>query len=345
MGVTAATVPLNFQYAARIAAFRQTQVRARVGGILQKRDFVEGSEVKAGDPLFTIDPAMYEAALAQATAQLKQAEAQLSQARREEKRALSLFSQNVTSERARDDAISARELAEAAVAAAQAQIVTATLNLRYTKVVAPIGGFTSLENLPEGSLVNQSDLLASITQLDPVYVNFSFSDAQAAELRRLSRSEATGGQERKLSVRVSFGDGSAYDHEGLVDFTSSTIDPQTGTLQARAVIDNPDHRLIPGQFVRATISGISVDNAIVVPEIALIQNQNGQSVYTIDDNGNARANPVTLGHKVGDGWVVLSGLNAGDRVITEGVIRVRPGAPVNVIEQSAQAKTAPVPTP
>ncbi|NLR99306.1 efflux RND transporter periplasmic adaptor subunit [Rhizobium sp. P38BS-XIX] len=325
------TVALSYEYAARISAFRQVDVRARVGGILLKRNFVEGAEVKAGDVLFLIDPATYKAALAQAQAQLQQSQAQLTQTQREEKRNVTLFQQNAATQKARDDAISARELAEAAVAAAQAQVQTAQLNLDYTQVTAPVGGITSLEQVSEGSLIGttgDSGLLTSITQLDPVYVNFSFSDAEAAEVRRLIDMKKAKGEAPNLGVKISFGDGSSYDHDGVVDFTSSTIDVSTGTLQARAVVDNPDRRLLPGQFVRAKVTGVSLDNAITIPEVALMQSPQGQFVYTIDQDGKAHVNPVTLGQKIGSSWLVLSGLKAGDKLITEGIIKVRPGAPV-----------------
>lgn len=331
-------VPLTYEYAARISAFRQVQVRARVSGILLKRNFAEGAEVKAGDVLFRIDPAPYEAALASAKAQLQQAQAQLDQAMREEKRATELFNQRVGSEKSRDDAISTRELAEASLAAAQAGVQTADLNLGYTEVDAPIDGLTSLEQVAEGSYVGpqgETSLLTSITQLDPVYVNFSFSDTEAAEIRRLLATRDVRLGEAKLKVSLSFGDGSQYDHEGVVDFASNSLDTETGTLQARATIDNPDRRLLPGQFVRATITGISLDDALLVPDIALMQSPQGQFVYTIGADGKARVNPVTLGQKVGDAWIVSNGLNAGDKVITEGVIRVRPGAPVNPTETAA----------
>jgi membrane fusion protein (multidrug efflux system) len=332
------TVALSYEYAARISAFRQVDVRARVGGILLKRNFVEGAEVKAGDVLFLIDPATYKAALAQAQAQLQQSQAQLTQTQREEKRNVTLFQQNAATQKARDDAVSARELAEAAVAAAQAQLQTAQLNLDYTQVTAPVGGITSLEQVSEGSLIGttgDSGLLTSITQLDPVYVNFSFSDAEAAEVRRLIDMKKAKGEAPNLGVKISFGDGSAYDHDGVVDFTSSTIDVSTGTLQARAVVDNPDRRLLPGQFVRARVTGVSLDNAITIPEVALMQSPQGQFVYTIDQDGKAHINPVTLGQKIGSNWLVLSGLKAGDKLITEGIIKVRPGAPVQATADAA----------
>lgn len=337
------TVPLSYQYAARITAFRQVDVRARVGGILLKRNFVEGAEVKAGDVLFMLDPATYQADVAKSKALLQQAEAQLSQTQREEKRTGSLFDQKVGSEKARDDAISARELAEALVASARAALQTAQLNLDYTSVTAPVDGITSLEHVSEGSLIGTSGdtgLLTSITQLDPVYVNFSFSDIEAAEVRRLVDLKKAKGEAPKLGVKISFGDGTTYNQDGVVDFTSSTIDVSTGTLQARAVVANPDRRLLPGQFVRATVTGVSLDNAIVIPEVALMQSPQGQFVYTVDKDGKAHVNPLTLGQKVGDQWLVLSGLGAGDKLITEGIMKVRPGSPVQATPAGEVNKVA-----
>lgn len=337
------TVPLSYQYAARITAFRQVDVRARVGGILLKRNFIEGAEVKAGDVLFMLDPATYQADVAKSKALLQQAEAQLSQTQREEKRTGSLFDQKVGSEKARDDAISARELAEALVASARAALQTAQLNLDYTSVTAPVDGITSLEHVSEGSLIGTSGdtgLLTSITQLDPVYVNFSFSDIEAAEVRRLVDLKKAKGEAPKLGVKISFGDGTTYNQDGVVDFTSSTIDVSTGTLQARAVVANPDRRLLPGQFVRATVTGVSLDNAIVIPEVALMQSPQGQFVYTVDKDGKAHVNPLTLGQKVGDQWLVLSGLGAGDKLITEGIMKVRPGSPVQATPAGEVNKVA-----
>lgn len=325
------SVPLTYQYAARVSAIREVEVRARVGGILLKRNFVEGSTVKAGQVLFTLDPAPYEAALAQAKAQFQQAVAQFNQAKREEKRNISLYEKNVGSEKSRDDAISARELATASVAATRAQVQTAQLNLDYTSVTAPVDGITSQENVSEGSLIGTSGdtgLLTSITQTDPVYINFSFSDSETGEILRITQSKTSKDESATLGVKIAFGDGSTYGHDGVVDFTAATIDKQTGTLEARAIVANPDRQLLPGQFVRATITGISAENAIVVPEIALMQGPQGQFVYTVDKAGRAQVRPVRLGQKLGDNWLVLSGLTAGDKVIIEGIIKVIPGASV-----------------
>lgn len=325
------TVPLTYQYAARVSAIRDVQVRARVGGILLKRNFVEGSTVKAGQVLFLLDPTPYQAALAHAKAQLQQVEAQFNQALREEKRSITLYEKNAGSEKSKDDAVSARELAAASVAAARAQVQTAQLNLDWTSVTAPIDGITSLENVSEGSLIGTSGdagLLTSITQTEPVYINFSFSDSETAKIARWTEKQRSKGEVASLGVNVTFGDGSAYGHDGVVDFTSATIDRQTGTLQARAIIANPDRQLLPGQFVRATITGVSAENAIVIPEIALMQSPKGPFVYTLDTSGKAKVSPVRLGEKLGDSWLVLAGLVAGDKVITEGIIKVIPGAAV-----------------
>lgn len=329
------SVALSYQYSARIVARRDVDVRAQVGGILLKRNFTEGSYVKAGQSLFSIDPAPYKVALEQANAQLQQAEAQLSQARREEKRSIDLFEKSVGSQKSRDDAISARELAEAAVAVARAQVAAGQLNLDHTSVVAPVDGLTSMEQVSEGSLIGtdgDAGLLTKITQLDPVCVNFSFSDNETAEVQRLISSKTAKGDKPELQVAVTFADGSEYEHTGIVDFTSPTIDKMTGTLQARAVVANPDRKLLPGQFVRARITGVSMDNAITIPDMALMQGPQGQFVYTIDGAGNAKISPVTLGQKIGKEWLVTSGLSAGDKVISEGIMKVMPGAPVQVTE-------------
>lgn len=340
--VKAADTPVTFDYAARIAAFRQVQVRARVGGIILKRNFVEGSAVKAGDILFEIDPALYQAELARTKAQLQQAEAQLSQAERNFERARELLARAAGSEKARDDALSAQELARAGVAAAKAQVATAQLSLDYTKVRAPIDGVTSLQQLPEGSLVGTGadGLLTSITQLDPVYVNFSVSDREGGEIRRLLQRGEQAPNTSNLRVRISFGDGSTYDREGIIDFTSNVIDPETGTRQARAVVPNPQRRLVPGQFVRATVTGLVLPGAIVVPDKALMQGPQGQFVYTVNAASSAELRPVTLERKVEGGWIVASGLQPGDRLVAEGVIKVRPGAPVAATPAAADASAS-----
>lgn len=330
----ASAVPLRFEYAGRVAAFREVEVRARVSGILTAKTFVEGAAVKAGDVLFRIDPATYDAELARAKAQLMEAQAQMARTERDATRATTLFQRQYGTEKAQDDAVSAYELAKASVAGAEAQVRTAEINLSYTTITAPLSGVTSLRMLPEGSLVGTGvtdSLLTRISQLDPIYVHFSFTDTEATEIRRLIDSgEGVGPVDGKLQARISFGDRKRYDHVGYVDFTDSSIDLQTGTVRARAVIPNPKARLRPGQFVRVSVEGVTRNNTVVVPQAAVMQGPQGQYVYAIDAQNKASIRPVTIGREVVDGWIVEKGLVAGDRIVTEGVIKVRPGAAVAI---------------
>ena len=324
-----------------ITAANTVTVRSRVDGQLMAIHFQEGQQVKAGDLLFEIDPAPYEADLARVQAQLQQAQAQYAQSIRDADRAQTLVDQKVQSTAARDTAVSTRDLNAAAVAAAKAQVRTAELNLQYTKVTAPISGVTTREQVSEGSLIGTdaaSSLLTSITQTDPVYINFSFTDTEAAEIRRLlDERKAKGVEANKLAVKLSFGDGTVYNHLGTIDFTSSSLDLETGTLGVRAIIDNPERRLLPGQFVRATVTGVTVNDTIVIPEAALMQGPKGQFVYVVNNEGKAEVRPLNLGQQVNKGWIVLSGLAAGDRVVTEGVIKVKPGQLVSATDSVKQA--------
>ena len=325
-------VPIEYEYAARVEASREVEVRAQASGILLRRDFNEGAAVKAGDLLFEIDPRPYEAELAVQRARLQQAKARLSQATRDASRTMRLFERGTVSEKTRDDALSEKELAAAEVAAAEAQVRLAELNVSYTKVRAPISGITGQEHVPEGSLIGttaDTSLLTRITQVDPVYVNFSVSEGELARARTLLEAQGLWRQADELvSVHIEFGDGQLYPEVGKIDFASTGLDPETGTLRLRAVVANPEHRLLPGQFVRAIVTGISLPDAIVVPHEAVMQGPQGQFVYTVDSEGNAEIRPVALGREIKDGWIVESGLRDGDRVVSEGVVKVRPGAPV-----------------
>ena len=280
-----AEIPLNYEYAARVVAYRETEVRARVGGILLHRNFVEGSEVKQGDILFEIDPDKYEAAVASARAQVAQAQANYDQSVRDADRAEELVKQKVQSTSLRDQAFAKRDADEATLMQTKAELRTAELNLEYTKVAAPITGLTSREAVSEGSLIGTdptSSLLTNITQLDPIYVNFSFADGEYEQIRHLMEQMQQRGEKiDNLKVTVRLGEGVDYPEQGTVDFTSPTIDKQTGTLGARAVIANPNRRLVPGMFVRVTVTGIKMANAITIPESALVQNSNGQFVYLL----------------------------------------------------------------
>jgi membrane fusion protein (multidrug efflux system) len=338
MAVEAQSVPLRFQYAGRVAAFREVEIRARVPGILLEKSFVEGAAVKEGDVLFRIDPATYEVELARARAQRQEAQAQVDRTRRDAERTLTLFQRQASSEKARDDAVAAHELAKATLAGAEAAVRAAEINLSYTTIKAPIPGIASLRVVPEGSLVgtNANDsLLTRISQIEQVYVHFSFTDAEANEIRDLigggdSKNLANG----NLQAKISLGDGKSYPLAGRVDFTDSSVDLQTGTVRARAVVPNLESILRPGQFVRVSVEGITRHDTIVVPQAAVMQGPQGQFVYAVDVENKASIRPISLGREVANGWIVEKGLKAGDRIITEGVIKVRPGAPVTVAAQS-----------
>ncbi|NGM23417.1 efflux RND transporter periplasmic adaptor subunit [Roseomonas stagni] len=316
--------PLAFTYGGRVTATRQTEVRARVGGILLRRAFTEGSEVREGDVLFLIDPAPYQAAVNLATAQVQEAEATTQRARRDQQRTAALLRAAAGSEKDRDDAVFALAQAEAALAAASARLATSRLELGYSTVTAPIAGFTSLEAMPEGSLVGTGEansLLTRITQLDPVQVAFAFHLPDLAAL--------SAGDGPDLQAEVVLGpDGGP---QGRVSFTEATVDPATGTVRARATLPNAGHRLRPGQFVRIRVSG-RLRDAIRIPQSAVQQDIQGPFAYVLGPDSRAERRALRLGRLLGEEWVIEEGLRAGDRVIAEGVAKVTEGAVVDAQE-------------
>jgi membrane fusion protein, multidrug efflux system len=332
-------IPITYQYAARVAASREVEVRARVAGILLERSFVEGSSVSQNQVLFRIDPREFQAEVARADAAVQQADAQLANARSTEERIAALARSGATSKASLDDATAARKLAEAQLASAKAQLDTANLSLNYATVKAPVGGVTSLEQFPEGSLVSVNTLLTRVSQLDPIYVNFSAADTEALQIRRLIQ-EGIAAKAGTLTAQVSFGDGSTYRQTGTIDFTSATIDPATGTISSRAVFPNPEQQLLPGQFVRVLIDGLALDNAIQIPATALMQNPQGQFVYALDANDVAKIRPISVGRELNETIIVARGLNAGDRVVVGGVVKVRPDTPVKPVEAPDTERTA-----
>ena len=334
------SLPLQFEYPARTAGYREVQVRAQVSGILQERTYQEGSQVKQGQVLFRIDPRPYQAALARAKGVLAQEQARYRQTDRDLKRIRELHKKGFASESELDNAISNFEQSKANIEAAQANVQAKQIDLEYTTVEAPISGITSKEAVSEGSLMVASDpnasLLTRITQLDPIYVNYAYADREAARLREAVQNGTVQlPADQKLTAEVLFGNGSVYPLPGKVDFTDSLIDKGTGTVSARAVVPNPEQSLLPGQFVRVRISGITRPNSITVPEQALAQSPQGNLVFVVDEAGIARARPVDTEFTVKGRWVIRSGIKAGDRVIVEGLIRVRPDQPVKVIEPAA----------
>ena len=358
--VTPQTIPLSFEYPARAVGSKEVQVRARVGGILQKRNYIEGSKVQAGDVLFEIDPAQFEVALSKAKAQLAQSKAQLQSAKQDWSRISKLYSQKVVSEKSKDDAKASLDSAEAAVQMAQAQVDEAELNLSYTKVTAPVAGLTSMETQSEGSLISATgsdSLLTNITQTDPIYVMFSTSEGEIASLMTMgskgliraeesdcvSEFDESGNRKkcREIKAKVKFSSGDVYSEAGDINFINPTVDEKTGTLQLRAVFPNPKDKIKPGQFVRLVIEGIVRLNALVVPQEAIMQGANSSFVYIVNDKGVAQAVNVITGLSTQDGgWIIDSGLKSGDVVITSNLMKVRPGMQVKANISGEQATTA-----
>ena len=319
--------------AGRIASFQVAEVRPQVGGILQQRLFTEGADVKAGQALYQIDPATYEAALDSAQAALMKAEANVTPARLKAERFRELLAIKAVSKQEYDDAQAAFKQAEADVAVNRAAVKTARINLEYTKVRSPISGRIGKSAFTPGALVtaNQAQALTSVRQLDPVYVDITQSSQDVLRLR----AQFTNGELRSAAeeapVRLKLENGAMYPHEGRLQFTDVSVDESTGMVSLRALFPNPEHILLPGMYVRAVIAEGVDENALLVPQRALRRDPKGQaSVLLVDGGGKVDVRLVDVGRTVGDSWQVLSGLKPGDRVIVEGGQNVRPGMSVKI---------------
>lgn len=334
------TVTLERVYPGRAQAADEVEVRARVPGILLERRYEEGTRMTAGSVLFRIESAPYQARVQQAEAERERANAQLRQARREWTRVASLFKQNAVSARQRDEAQSVLDLAQAAVANAEAALRTARIDLDYTEVAAPISGVTGLRAVSQGNLVSAGDLLTTIRQLDPVHVLFSLPEADAiAQRHQLGLTGAAPAADQRPPARALLADGRTYERTGAVDFIAANVDPRTGTVQARGVFPNPDGVLVPGQFLRISVGGVRLPNAIVVPPRAVAQGPQGPIVYIVDDGNLAQARPVTLGPSIDQGQVIETGLDGGERLIVGGVTSVRAGGLVRPLAAEDQGAT------
>ncbi|MBL0458465.1 efflux RND transporter periplasmic adaptor subunit [Aeromonas enteropelogenes] len=340
--VTPVDVPLTTEMVGETAGFREIEVRSRVSGILLKRTYVEGQPVTAGQELFLVDPAPYKVALEQAKGSLAQEQARLNKARADKDRIIPLFKRQVVSRKDYDDTIANYEAAVASLQAAQAKVKEADLNLSYTQVTAPISGMASKSSQSEGSLIStsgDSSLLTTITQFDPLYVNFSYSEQDRLNFEKSVKKgliEAKSATDWRTHIQLA--DGSTYPEPGRLNFSDTRVDPQTGTIRARAIFDNKDGALLPGQFVRLTIDLGTRKNAIVVPPRAIVQSQADRLVMVVDADNKVSPRPVKLGPTVSSGIIIDSGLQAGDRYIVEGLMKARPGAvvkPVSAEEMKA----------
>src|SRR4051812_19289407 len=331
--VKKADVPLPLTYAGRVAGFRNVEIRPQVSGTILKREFIEGAKVKQGDVLFRIDPRTYQAALDRATAQLGQLQATLVQAEENFKRVQELSQKQVATAKQLEDAQAARDLARAAAQGAEAEIRTAKLNIEFTTIKAPVSGPTSLTSPPEGSLAQaQQTVLTTITQLDPAYVNFSVSESEFIELRGINRARDRPLTAADITIRLQSGDRTELPGQGKLAETASTVDPRTGTLQIRSIFPNEDGLLLPNQFVRVLVTGISLQDVIVVPQRAVSQGPQGAFVYVVNStNDGVTSRPIKLEREVRGGWAVKDGLTDGDNVVVDGLLRIRPGARVKPV--------------
>ena len=327
-----------FEYTGQTAGSREVEVRARVTGILLKRSFLEGGAVKLGQSLYTIDPAPFQAALARVEADVGVAAARLDQARRESARLRPLVADKFVSQKLYDDAASAEAIGEAELKAARARLTEARLNLEYTRVESPATGIASRSLRSEGTLVSGPEvLLTTVTQIDPIWVNFGIPDDERLRLQR----ETDAGRlvlptDGRFEVMVRLADGSVYARTGRLAFADIRISGQTGTSDARAELPNPEGRLRPGQFLRVTLNGATRPNAVLIPQRAVLEGPQGKFVYVVDEKSTAQARPVEVGEWAGSDWIITGGLQPGERVIIDGVMRIGPGAPVKVAEPAAK---------
>lgn len=330
-------VPIALEAVGQAEGSREVEIRARVAGILEKRLYAEGQPVKAGQTLFVIDRAQYEIALAQAQAALALERARQEQARREADRLKSLADNRAISQREYDDAVSTLKQSTAAIEGAQARIAEVKLNLSYTNVTAPIRGITNRAVRSEGSLVAaNTDLLTTITQVDPIWVRFSLAAADFERIR---------GHQRRAQVHLLDRQGAVVASNGRLNFAASSVDPKLGTVQLRAEFRNADRRWLPGQFVPVRILA-GEQEAFLVPQAAVVQNEQTKMVWVIGPEGKATTKPIDTGNWLGADWIVTGGLEPGDAVIVDNLIKLRPGIPVQARAADATAPAgAPAATP
>jgi len=329
----------------RTSAYLVAQVRARVDGIVLRREFTEGSNVKAGQRLYKIDPAPYIAQLNSAKATLAKAQANLATQTALAARYKVLVAANAVSKQDYDNAVAAQGQAQADVDSGKAAVATAQINLGYTDVVSPISGQVGISQVTPGAFVqaSQATLMSTVQQLDPMYVDLTQSSLDGLKLRREiqeGRLKATG--PNAATVQLVLEDGQTYKETGKLQFSDVTVDQTTGSVTVRALFPNPHHVLLPGMFVRARIQEGVNQNAFLVPQIAVQHDQKGQAtVLVVDKNNKVAIQSIQTAGTQGQDWVVQSGLNAGERVIVQGVDKVHPGASVKPV--AAQLPPPPPP--
>lgn len=341
--VTAAVqrnVPIYVEFVGQTRGSKEVDVRSRVEGYLDTVNFQEGSFIRKGQLLYTIDPRPFREAQAQAKGQLAQAEAQLGKARDDVLRYKPLVEQNAIPRQDYDTAVSHQEAAKASVEAAQAVVNKAELELGFTRITAPMGGLIGKTEINPGNLVGrQVTLLTSISDIDPIHVRFSISEQEYLRLVR-AREKEPDKEGRTVPLELLLADGSTHPYEGGVVFAERTIDPTTGTLQLEASFPNPDNTLRPGLFARIRAAVEVRKGAILVPQKAVQELQATYNVAVVSANDNVEVRPVTPGPRVDSMWIIDKGLNPGERVVVEGLQKVRPGMTVKAVPVPAEGTAA-----
>ena len=328
------SVPVTRDYPGRLAATLVAQVRARVEGIVLKRVYKEGTDVKAGDVLFKIDPAPLEASLRQAQGQLAQAEATARNAELNATRSQELGAKGVLAKQDVDNAVAAAEADKAAVKAARANAENARINLGYATVTAPISGRAGVANVTQGALVSPTDTspLTTVQVIDPIYANFS---EPMAEVERLRKAEKAGkvklAAPDKVQVEIVLPDGSVYAHMGTLDFTDLAVDPSTGAVNLRAIVPNPEHTLLPGMFVKIRLTLATLHHAFLLPQSAIQRDNDGAYVYVVGAGDKIIEKRVNLGDQLGPNWIVQGGIADGARVVVSGIQKAQAGETVKPV--------------
>ena len=339
--VKQADTPVADQFVAKTQSSRRVEIRSRVVGFLDKREYDEGSIVDVGQVLFQIDPKPFQAQLDAAKAELSQQKARLVTAKANLDRIEPLAKQNAVAKKELDDALGNYRSTLASVEAAKAKVVQAELDLGYCTITSPVHGVSSYANLREGAFVGQGkdSLLTYVAQLDPIWVEFSISENQILMHRKaVNQGELVDPATGDYIVEIVLADGTIYPHHGKITFSDASLSEETGTFLIRAEIDNPEKHLRPGMFVRAFLKGGVRPNAILLPQRAIQQGAKGSFVWVINDEGKAEFNPVEVGPWKGDHWFITSGLKGGETVVVNGALKLRAGVPVKVVDEGSKEK-------
>jgi len=336
---------VDAEFVAKTASSRRVEIRSRVVGFLDKREYEEGAMVDAGQVLFQIDPRPFKAQLDAANAEMNQQKARKETAKANLDRIEPLAKQNAVAKKELDDALGSYRSAAAAVEAAKAKVVQAELDLSYATITSPVRGLASFANLREGAFVGQGpdSLLTYVAQIDPMWIEFSISENQLLKNQQnIKDGKIIDPEDGNFDVEIVLADDTVYPYKGRITFADASLSEETGTFLIRAEIDNPKKTLRPGMFVRAKLKGAVRPNAILVPQRAVQQGAKGSFVWVINNEGKAEFQPVTVGPWYGEEWFIEGGLKGGETVVVNGALKLRAGVPVKIVDAAAKEKESAV---